>query len=90
MCYDIVTFYEQLHGSDIYLLPELHESVYSYYLNYKNDVFLDFSPLHTLTYFLTWKLKKLKKKVAVFISSMRNRLYYFLISSIVFYDLVFL
>lgn len=89
MCYDIVTFHEQLHGSDIYLLPELHKSVYSYYLNYKNDVFLDFSPLHTLTYFPTWKLKKLKKKIAVFISYMRNRLYYFLISSIVFYDLFF-
>lgn len=30
MCYDIFTFYEQLHGSDIYLMPELHKSVYSY------------------------------------------------------------
>lgn len=51
--YDIVTFHEQLHGSDIYLLSKLHKNVYSYYSNYKNDVLLILS---SLTYFPTWNL----------------------------------
>lgn len=90
MCYDTVTFSEQPHGSDIYLLSELDESVYLYYSNYKNDFFL-FFPLHISIHFHTWKQGKLRgKKSSLYYIYMRNKVTFFKIQDLHFYDLVFL